>query len=170
MEKETRKGLDVKSMNLRELETELAGEKPFRAGQMYEWMHVKLARSFDEMTNLPKALREECKERFIYTALRPVRVQESKIDGTKKFLFALSDGSLVESVWMQYRYGNSVCISSQVGLQDGLCFLCFRAGGTGTQSDSRGDAGPGLCHYIAHGRAGEQCGSHGYRGAAGQLR
>ncbi|MCI9218934.1 MAG: 23S rRNA (adenine(2503)-C(2))-methyltransferase RlmN [Lachnospiraceae bacterium] len=129
MEKETRKGLDVKSMNLRELETELAGEKPFRAGQMYEWMHVKLARSFDEMTNLPKALREECKERFIYTALRPVRVQESKIDGTKKFLFALSDGSLVESVWMQYRYGNSVCISSQVGCRMGCAFCASGLGG-----------------------------------------
>ena len=105
--------MDIKSMSLDELRTEIAalGEKPYRAKQLYEWMHVKLARSYDEMTNLPKSLREKLSDRFEYTSLREVTVQTSRLDGTKKFLFELSDGSLVESVWMQYRHGNSVCIS-----------------------------------------------------------
>ncbi len=124
MDKGIRKRIDVKSLTLPELVAELTSmeEKPFRARQMYEWMHVKLARGFDEMTNLSKALREECGNRFTYTALQAVRVQESKIDGTKKFLFELSDGQLVESVWMRYRHGNSVCISSQVGCRMGCAF------------------------------------------------
>lgn len=110
---------------MEELTQELAamGEKPFRARQMYEWMHGKLARDFNEMTNLPKALREACEERYEYTALRAVQVQESAMDGTRKFLFALSDGNVVESVWMKYHHGNSVCISSQVGCRMG-CRFC----------------------------------------------
>ena len=109
--------IDIKSLTLSELKEELArkGEKAFRAKQMYEWMHVKLAEGFDEMTNLSKDFREKCKEWYDYTTLRAVRVQESAIDGTKKFLFALPDGNVVESVWMKYKHGNSVCISSQVG-------------------------------------------------------
>ena len=101
---------DIKSLPLGELKKELSarGEKAFRAVQMYEWMHQKLARDFEEMTNLPKALREECKKRYNYTSLRAARVQESRIDGTRKFLFELSDGNVVESVWMKYKHGNSV--------------------------------------------------------------
>ena len=116
---------DIKSLNLEELKTELEsmGEKAFRAKQMYEWMHVKLVRSFDEMTNLSAKFREQCKEKYEYTCVNPVRIQESKIDGTKKFLFELSDGNVVESVWMQYKHGNSVCISSQVGCKMG-CRFC----------------------------------------------
>ena len=116
---------DIKSLNLEELKTELEsmGEKAIRAKQMYEWMHVKLARSFDEMTNLSAKFREQCKEKYEYTCVKPVRIQESKIDGTKKFLFELSDGNVVESVWMQYKHGNSVCISSQVGCRMG-CKFC----------------------------------------------
>ncbi|MBR1851850.1 MAG: 23S rRNA (adenine(2503)-C(2))-methyltransferase RlmN [Lachnospiraceae bacterium] len=116
---------DIKSWSLQELTEELAarGEKPFRAKQMYEWMHVKLARSFDEMTNLSKAFREQCAERYQYTALQMLRMQESKLDGTKKFLFGLADGNMVESVWMRYKHGNSVCISSQVGCRMG-CRFC----------------------------------------------
>ena len=104
-------------MTLGELTAELAamGEKAFRAKQMYQWMHVKLAAGFEEMTNLSKSLREECGKKFSYTSLETVEIQESKLDGTKKFLFGLSDGNVVESVWMQYKHGNSVCISSQVG-------------------------------------------------------
>jgi 23S rRNA (adenine2503-C2)-methyltransferase len=117
--------VDIKSLTLSELSEELKryGEKAFRARQMYEWMHVKLARDFDEMTNLSKALREECRERYRYTALEALRVQESKLDGTKKFLFRLADGNMVESVWMRYKHGNSVCISSQVGCRMG-CRFC----------------------------------------------
>ena len=116
---------DIKSMSLPQLEQELTaiGEKPFRAKQLYQWMHVKLARSFDEMTNLSKELREKCKETYTYTCLEPVMVQESKLDGTRKYLFQLSDGHLVESVWMKYHHGNSVCISSQVGCRMG-CKFC----------------------------------------------
>lgn len=116
---------DVKSLTLEQLKADLTarGEKPFRAAQMYDWMHGKLARSFDEMTNLSKGFRENCKEWYTYTALTPVQVQESKLDGTKKFLFGLADGNVVESVWMKYQHGNSVCISSQVGCRMG-CRFC----------------------------------------------
>lgn len=122
---QTEKKRDIKSMTLPELEEELkaAGEKAFRAKQLYRWMHVRLARGFDEMTDLSKELREKCKDSFSYTGLKAVRVQESKIDGTRKYLFCLSDGSLVESVWMKYHHGNSVCISSQVGCRMG-CRFC----------------------------------------------
>ena len=116
---------DIKSLTLQELKTELTamGEKAFRAGQMYDWMHKRLAESFDEMTNLSQAMRSACKERFDYVTLKAVQVQESQIDGTKKFLFELPDGNLVESVWMKYHHGNSVCISSQVGCKMG-CRFC----------------------------------------------
>lgn len=117
--------MDIKSLSLDELKTEIArlGEKPYRAKQLYEWMHVKLARGYDEMTNLPKSLREKLSENFEYTSLREVTVQTSKLDGTKKYLFGLADGNFVESVWMQYHHGNSVCISSQVGCRMG-CRFC----------------------------------------------
>lgn len=116
---------DIKSFTLTQLTDELTamGEKAFRAKQMYEWMHVKLVQSFDEMTNLSKEIRERCKENYSFTALNAIEVQESKLDGTKKFLFELSDGNLVESVWMKYKHGNSVCISSQVGCRMG-CKFC----------------------------------------------
>ena len=116
---------DIKSLNLNELkiEMETLGEKSFRAKQMYEWMHVKLARDFNEMTNLSEKLRQKCSELYDYTSLEMVRVQESKLDGTRKFLFGLKDGNVVESVWMKYKHGNSVCISSQVGCRMG-CKFC----------------------------------------------
>jgi 23S rRNA (adenine2503-C2)-methyltransferase len=111
-------------MSLEELKAALAemGEKGFRAGQVYEWMHRKCAGSFDEMTNLSKELRKKLGENFEYTSLKPIRVQESAIDGTKKFLFELADHNTVESVWMKYKHGNSVCISSQVGCRMGCSF------------------------------------------------
>ncbi len=116
---------DIKSMTYEELEAEMEAlsEKKFRAKQCYEWMHIKLARSFSEMTNLSKDFREKCENLFTFTALEAVEVQESKLDGTKKFLFKLSDGNVVESVWMKYKHGNSVCISSQVGCRMG-CRFC----------------------------------------------
>ena len=117
--------IDIKSLTLHELTEEIIGmgEKGFRAGQMYQWMHQKLARGFAEMTNLSQAFRRQCEEHFSYTALNVVQVQESKLDGTRKYLFALEDGNVVESVWMKYRHGNSVCISSQVGCRMG-CRFC----------------------------------------------
>lgn len=116
---------DIKSMPLSQLTEELAGmgEPPYRAKQMYQWMHVRLADGFEEMSDLPKKLREKCAEEFDYTGLTVVRMQESAIDGTKKYLFRLADGNMVESVWMKYRHGDSVCISSQVGCRMG-CRFC----------------------------------------------
>ncbi len=116
---------DIKSMTGEELAAEIAnlGEKPFRAAQLYDWMHGKQARSFAEMTNLSKEFRRVLEEHFSYTSLTPVDMQESRIDGTKKFLFGLADGNVVESVWMKYKHGNSVCISSQVGCRMG-CRFC----------------------------------------------
>jgi 23S rRNA (adenine2503-C2)-methyltransferase len=116
---------DIKSMSLEELKEALTaqGEKTFRAVQIYEWMHKKCAAGFDDMTNLSKPLRDRLKESYTYTSLKAVRIQESEIDGTKKFLFELADGNTVESVWMKYKHGNSVCISSQVGCRMG-CRFC----------------------------------------------
>ena len=116
---------DIKSLTYEELEKEFAamGEPKYRAGQVYEWMHKKLAAGFGEMTNLSKALREKLAAEYDYTCLECVRVQKSAIDGTQKFLFALGDGNLIESVWMKYHHGNSVCISSQVGCRMG-CRFC----------------------------------------------
>ena len=99
------------------------GEKKFRAAQLYSWMHEKLACSYDEMTNISDKLKKVLKENTLYTCLEPVRVQESQIDGTKKYLFRLYDGNLIESVFMRYHHGNSVCISSQVGCKMG-CRFC----------------------------------------------
>lgn len=116
---------DIKSLTYEELSKQIQdmGEKAFRANQIYDWLHVKLAEGFDEMTNLSAALREQCKERFSYTLLKAVKVQESEIDGTKKFLFDLGDGNFVESVFMPYHHGNSLCISSQAGCRMG-CRFC----------------------------------------------
>jgi 23S rRNA (adenine2503-C2)-methyltransferase len=116
---------DIKSMNLEELTSfiEGLGEKKFRAGQIYEWIHKKHADSFDEMTNLSKQLRETLGSQADLTALRIEAVQISQIDGTRKYLFLLEDGNVVESVLMRYKHGNSVCISSQVGCRMG-CRFC----------------------------------------------
>ena len=102
---------------------EQLGEKPFRAKQVYQWMHVKLARSFEEMTNISISLREKLEANSVYTSLKPVQVLESGIDGTRKYLFALNDQNVIESVLMKYKHGNSVCISSQVGCRMG-CRFC----------------------------------------------
>ncbi|MDD6482945.1 MAG: 23S rRNA (adenine(2503)-C(2))-methyltransferase RlmN [Lachnospiraceae bacterium] len=117
--------IDIKSLNLEEL-TQLfedMGEKGFRAKQVYQWLHVKQEDSFDEMTNLSKALREKLKERCFITSLVQEQVQISKQDGTRKYLFCLEDGNVIESVLMRYKHGNSVCISSQVGCRMG-CRFC----------------------------------------------
>ena len=115
---------DIKSFTLEELKFEMVriGEKAFRAKQIYQWMHGKLARSFEEMTDISLALREKCASLYEYTSLKVVKVQESAVDGTRKYLFELGDGKLVESVWMKYKHGNSVCISSQVGCRMGCAF------------------------------------------------
>lgn len=117
--------IDIKSLNKTELKEQIKsmGIAAFRADQLYDWMHVKLAPDFESMTNLSKDLRNKLSEEFEYTALKTERVQESQIDGTRKYLFSLADGNLVESVFMRYKHGNSVCISSQVGCKMG-CRFC----------------------------------------------
>lgn len=119
------KKIDIKSLNYDELADYIVsiGEKKFRAAQLYSWMHEKLACSYDEMTNISDKLKKVLKENTLYTCLELVRVQESQIDGTKKYLFRLYDGNLIESVFMRYHHGNSVCISSQVGCKMG-CRFC----------------------------------------------
>ena len=117
--------MDIKSLNKEELKNELTsiGLPKFRSDQIYQWMHVKLVTSYDEMTNISKELRSRLEAEYPITSITMERVQESKLDGTKKFLFALPDGNLVESVFMRYKHGNSVCISSQVGCRMG-CRFC----------------------------------------------
>ncbi len=116
---------EIKSLTLGELKADLLerGEAGFRAGQIYEWLHVKLTESFGEMSNLSRELRARCGEWYDLTGLTLLKVQESAIDGTRKYLFGLADGNVVESVWMKYRHGNSVCISSQAGCRMG-CRFC----------------------------------------------
>ena len=116
---------DIKSLNLEELTAfvESLGEKKFRAKQIYEWIHRKHVASFSEMTNISAALIEKLNQNCTLTSLKKADVQISKIDGTRKYLFLLDDGNVIESVLMRYKHGNSVCISSQVGCRMG-CRFC----------------------------------------------
>ncbi|MDD6551548.1 MAG: 23S rRNA (adenine(2503)-C(2))-methyltransferase RlmN [Lachnospiraceae bacterium] len=115
---------DISSKDLNELKKYLEdlGEKPFRAKQIYKWLHQSLATDFSQMTDLSKALREKLLKEAYITVPEPVDIQISKEDGTRKYLFRLPDDSLVESVLMKYRFGWSVCISSQVGCRMGCAF------------------------------------------------
>lgn len=117
--------LDIRSLQYDELINwcEQIGEKNFRAAQIYDWLHVKMVDSFDEMTNLSKNLRQKLNDNCECISLKMIDVQISKIDGTRKYLFELPDNNVIESVWMKYKHGNSVCISSQVGCRMG-CRFC----------------------------------------------
>lgn len=117
--------MDLRSLSYDELTEAVLemGEKPFRAGQIYEWLHKKCIINLDEMTNVSLKLRNRLAEEFEFGKFEIARMQESKIDGTRKYLFALNDGNMVESVFMRYHHGNSVCISSQVGCRMG-CKFC----------------------------------------------
>ncbi len=116
---------DIKSLLPEELQSFMKklGEKPFRGKQIFDWLHHRQVESFDEMTNLSKDLREKLKEHCVLTVLKPVQILTSSIDGTQKFLFALEDGNVIESVLMKYHHGNSACISTQVGCRMG-CRFC----------------------------------------------
>ena len=104
------------------------GQPAFRAKQVYTWLH-KGVRSYEEMTNLPKQLRDALTERYPILAPKVVRKQESKKDGTIKYLWRLSDGNCVETVLMRYHYGNTVCISTEVGCRMGCAFCASTLGG-----------------------------------------
>ena len=116
---------DIRSMTLEELQAvmEKIGEKPFKAKQIYQWLHEKCAADYEEMTNISRGRRERLAEAYPLSGPRAVEVQTSRIDGTQKYLFRLADGNVVESVLMRYHHGNSVCISSQVGCKMG-CRFC----------------------------------------------
>ncbi|MGX9289707.1 23S rRNA (adenine(2503)-C(2))-methyltransferase RlmN [Bacillus sp. A015] len=104
------------------------GEKPFRAAQIFEWLYEKRVTSFDEMSNLSKELREKLKDQFAITTLKTVIKQTSQ-DGTIKFLFELHDGYTIETVLMRHEYGNSVCVTTQVGCRIGCTFCASTLGG-----------------------------------------
>lgn len=122
---------DIVSFGYEELlaEMERIGEKPFRGKQIYSWLHEKLAEDFSQMTNLSVALREKLDGMYEIKKVEVAARQISKKDPTEKFLFALSDGSMIESVLMKYDYGNSVCISSQAGCRMGCRFCASAIGG-----------------------------------------
>lgn len=123
--------IDIKSLTLEELRDQFLsqGEKAFRAEQVYQWMHEKLAEDFSVMSNLPKTFREWLETEYEYVTLEIVEVRRSKLDGTCKYLFRLPDGHVIESVLMRYHHGNSVCISSQVGCRMGCRFCASAIGG-----------------------------------------
>ena len=120
----------LKSMTIPEIGGILKemGQPAFRAKQVYGWLH-KGVRSFEEMTNLPKTLRDTLASQYPICAPEVVRKQESQKDGTIKYLWKLSDGNCVETVLMRYNYGNTVCISTEVGCRMGCAFCASTLGG-----------------------------------------
>ncbi len=116
---------DILSYSLEELEAALAeiGEKKFRAKQIYEWLHIQRVSEFDKMSNISLSLRTKLDEEFCINSINIVKKLESHIDNTVKYLYELSDGNHVECVMMEYKHGNSLCISTQVGCKMG-CRFC----------------------------------------------
>ncbi len=122
--------MHLKSMTLPEM-TEYfrsLGQPAFRAKQVYSWLH-KGVRSYEEMTNIPQLLRQQLQQAHPLYAPQAVRKQESRLDGTIKYLWQLSDGNCVEAVLMRYQYGNTVCISTEVGCPMGCAFCASTLGG-----------------------------------------
>lgn len=122
--------MNLKSQTLPELTALLKemGQPAFRAKQVYTWLH-RGVRTYDEMTNLPQALRQQLAENYPICPPEVVRKQESLRDGTIKYLWKLSDGNCVETVLMRYNYGNTVCISTEVGCRMGCAFCASTLGG-----------------------------------------
>lgn len=116
---------DLKSMSLEELQLFVSDMKEpiFRGKQVFEWIHKKQVSSFDEMTNLSKSLREKLQQNAVLGGVEMVRRLVSQVDGTRKYLFALENDSVIESVLMKYEHGNTVCISTQAGCRMG-CKFC----------------------------------------------
>ena len=122
--------MNIKSMTQPEIGAVLKelGQPAFRAKQVYTWLH-KGVRSYEEMTNLPKNLRDILTRQYPIYAPEVVRKQESRQDGTIKYLWRLADGNCVETVLMRYHYGNTVCISTEVGCRMGCAFCASTIGG-----------------------------------------
>lgn len=122
--------IDLKSMDLEEMSAYFKemGQPAFRAKQVFQWLHRGVT-SFDEMSNLPKPLRQFLTEQCYITVPVPERKQESKLDGTIKYLWRLRDGNCIETVLMRYKHGNTVCVSCQVGCNMGCVFCASTLGG-----------------------------------------
>ena len=122
--------MHIKSMTLQELSTALQAmnQPAFRAKQIYSWLH-KGVRGYEEMSNIPQSLREALAKEYPIDAPVVVRRQESQKDGTIKYLWKLRDGNCVETVLMRYHYGNTVCISTEVGCRMGCAFCASTLGG-----------------------------------------
>ena len=122
--------MNIKSMTLPEVTAAIKelGQPAFRGKQVYSWLH-KGVRSYDEMTNLSKELRQKLSETYPIHTPKVVRKQESQRDGTIKYLWELADGNCVETVLMRYHYGNTVCISTEVGCAMGCAFCASTIGG-----------------------------------------
>ncbi len=122
---------DIFDLTKEELKGELEamGEKPYRAKQIFSWLHAKEAESFDDMTDISKSLRILLKEGYIPGGVSVDTVQKSRLDGTRKYLFALSDGGMIEGVFMEYRDWNTACISSQAGCAMGCRFCASTVNG-----------------------------------------
>ena len=122
--------MNLKSQTLPELTALFRemGEPGFRAKQVYTWLH-KGVRSYDEMTNLPQTLRQKLAQQYPICPPEVVRKQQSQKDGTIKYLWRLTDGNCVETVLMRYHYGNTVCISTEVGCRMGCAFCASTLGG-----------------------------------------
>lgn len=123
--------VDIKSMNLEELTAWLKerGEPAFRGKQIFKWLHQRGATSFDEMSDLSKALREKLSAQCSIGRLEVARKQMSQQDGTIKYLWRLADGNCVETVLMRYQHGNTVCVSCQVGCRMGCAFCASTVAG-----------------------------------------
>ena len=121
---------DILSMLPEEIEAELEnlGEPKYRAQQLFTWLH-RGVRDFEEMSNLSKSLRQKLQENYRLYRPRVLKKQVSQIDGTIKYLWELADGNAVETVVMQYKHGNTVCVSSQVGCRQGCAFCASTIGG-----------------------------------------
>lgn len=119
---------NIKDYHLDALKEEIKqmGEKPYRAEQIFQWLYVEKVKSFDDMTNLSLALREKLKQHYTICNFQILKKQESK-DGTKKYLLDVLDGNAIETVLMEYSYGKTICVSSQVGCKMG-CKFCASTG------------------------------------------
>ena len=122
--------INLRDLTLKEMEELIVsmGEPKFRAKQVFGWIY-KGKTDFREMTNLPEVFRQKLKETAYIGAVEPLKIQKSKTDGTRKYLFRLEDGNLIESVFMKYKYGNSICVSSQAGCRMGCCFCASTRNG-----------------------------------------
>ena len=119
---------NIKDYNLEELKKEMIelGEKPFRAEQIFKWIHQEKVKTFEEMTNISLELRKKLEEKYTLCNYKILKKQESK-DGTIKYLFDVLDGNAIETVLMRYHHGNSICVSSQIGCKMG-CKFCASTG------------------------------------------